>query len=58
MKVSANAGRVLKVAKDNPTGQYTIEELAHEVRLSRTAVARALRELEEAGAVTIEEETT
>ncbi len=58
MKVSANAGKVLQVARDNPTGHYTIEELAHELRLSRTAVARALRELEEAGAVTIEEEAT
>ena len=48
---------MLRLIKENLSGEYTIEELAHELRLSRTATGRCLAELEDVGAITIEEET-
>ena len=57
MKVSADAGRVLQLITEHEQGEYTIEELARELRLSRTATGRCLAELEDAGAILIEEES-
>ena len=58
MKISSNSGRVLRLIQENEAGEMTIEELAREARMSKTAVGRALAELEDAGAVSIEEEPT
>ena len=58
MKVSSQAGAVLRLIQENEAGEYTIEEVAREARMSRTAVGRCLAELEDAGAISIEEETT
>ena len=56
-KVSSDAGRVLRLIREHEQAEYTIEELARELRLSRTATGRAMAELENAGAITIEEES-
>ncbi len=58
MKVSSQAGAVLRLITEHIEGEYTIGELATEARMSKTAVGRALAELEDAGAISIEEETT
>lgn len=58
MKVSSQAGAVLKLIKEHEAGESSIEEMSRELRMSKTAVGRALAELEDAGAITIEEETT
>ncbi len=57
-KVSSDAGRVLRLITEQQESEYTIEEMARELRLSRTATGRALAELEDAGAISIEEEPT
>lgn len=58
MRVSAEAGKLLAHIKAQPLAVLTLEELAQDVRMSRAKVSQCLRELDEAGAVTlhIEEE--
>ena len=56
MKVSSDAVKALRLIKEHARGECTIAEMARDLRLSRTATARALAELEDAGAITIEEE--
>lgn len=59
-KVSLDATRLLAHVKAHREGACTLEELARDLRISRAACARALRELEEAGAVSlhVEEKAT
>lgn len=58
MKVSSQAGAMLRLITEHIEGEYTIEEVAKELRMSKTAAGRALSELEDAGAISIEEEPT
>lgn len=53
--VSKVAARLLRLLSQRPS-QYTIEEIAADVRVSKTAVRAALDELEEAGLIQIDEE--
>ena len=55
LHISAAARRLLRVLEDNAEGELTIEELAREVRASKTAVGHALRELEDVGAIAMYE---
>ena len=54
--VSAVARRLLRVLNENETGEATMEELAREVRASRTATAHAIGELLDAGIIGVYEE--
>ena len=53
--VSATAAKLLRLLSQRP-GEYTIEEVAADLRVSKTAVRQALSDLEEAGAVQVEED--
>jgi len=53
--VSKVAARLLRLLSQRP-GQYKIEEIAADVRVSKTAVRAALTELEDAGLIQIDEE--
>lgn len=54
--ISNAARRVLRVLKDHPDGEATLEELAKEARTSKTAAGHALHELEDAGITAVYEE--
>ena len=58
LRISTQSGRLLQFLKDNAQGSAELGELARDLRMSRAAVARALRELERTGLVSlhIEEE--
>ncbi len=49
--------RLYRRLQDFPDGDWTLEELARDLRTSKTQTAKALRELEEKGlvALTVEE---
>ena len=49
------AARLLTLLMERP-GRWYIEEMARDLRASKTAVRRALAELEEAGDIQIDEE--
>ena len=53
--VSAAAAKLLRLLSQRP-GEYTIEEVAADLRVSKTAVRQALSDLEEAGAIQVEED--
>lgn len=53
--VTATAARLLRLLSQR-AGKYTIEEVAADVRVSKTAVRAALAELEDAGCIQIDEE--
>lgn len=50
-RISTGAAQLLRFLKEHPEGACSLEELAGDVRMSRAACARALRELETAGLV-------
>ena len=54
--VSAVARRLLRVLNENEKGEATMEELAREVRASRTATAHAIGELLDARIIAANEE--
>lgn len=53
--VTRVAARLLRLLSQR-AGRYTVEEVAADVRVSKTAVRAALAELEEAGLIQIDEE--
>lgn len=52
-KVSTEAAKLLRFVKENADGACSLEELAHDLGISRAAVARAIRELEAAGLISL-----
>jgi DNA-binding IclR family transcriptional regulator len=52
-QVSAGAVKLLRLLKEQPEGACRLEELAQDMRMSRAACSRALRELEYAGLVSL-----
>lgn len=53
--VTGTAARLLRLLSQR-AGHYTIEEIAADVRVSKSAVRAALAELEDAGLIQIDEE--
>lgn len=51
-----NARRVLRYLMDYGAHNWTVEEMSSVLRLSKTAIRRALVELEEAGQIQMEED--
>lgn len=52
-RVSAGADKLLRLLKEQANGACSLEELARDLRTSRAAAARALKELEAAGLVSL-----
>jgi DNA-binding MarR family transcriptional regulator len=52
-KVSVGALKLLRLLKEQADGSCSLEELAKDLRMSRAAASRALRELEYAGLVSL-----
>ncbi len=52
-KVSLAAARLLRRIKEHPDGACELRELAQELRMSKAACARALRELDYAGLINL-----
>jgi DNA-binding IclR family transcriptional regulator len=52
-RVSVEAARLLRLLKENADGGCSLEELAGDLRMSRARCARALKELEKAGLVSL-----
>lgn len=52
-KVSVGALKLLRLLKEQSDGACSLEELAKDLRMSRAACSRALRELEYAGLVSL-----
>lgn len=55
VSISAVSRRLLRHLADNPDGEATLEELAREVRASKTAVTHALYELQDMGLIAMTE---
>ena len=53
LRIARDSGRLLQFLKDNAQGSAELGELARDLRMSRAAVARALRELERTGLVSL-----
>ncbi len=53
VRISEDAGRLLRWVREHPQDKCLLEELARDLRLSKTATARALKELEHVGLVNI-----
>lgn len=53
--MTALAARLLRLLVERP-GNWTIEEMVADLRASKTAIRQALGELEETGAIQIDEE--
>lgn len=51
--ISQDASKLLRFVRDHEQGSMTLEEFAKAVRMSRAACHRLLRELEQAGAVSL-----
>ncbi len=51
--VSVGALKLLRLLKEQADGACSLEELAKDLRMSRAAASRALRELEYAGLVSL-----
>ena len=53
LRISVESGRLLTYLKANAQGSAELGEVARDMRMSRAAVARALRELERTGLVSL-----
>mgnify|MGYP001611613566 CR=1 FL=1 len=53
MEVSPLAARLWRLLNERP-GRYALDELRHDLRASKSAIDRALTELEERGLISIE----
>lgn len=52
-RISLEAARLLRFLTEHSDGACTLEELGRDLRMSRAASSRALRELEAAGLVSL-----
>ena len=53
VKISEDADRLLRWVREHPLDKCLLEELAHDLSISKTAVAHALKELERVGLVSL-----
>lgn len=53
IRISEDASVLLRWVREHPMDKCLLEELAHDLSLSKTAVARALKELERVGLVSL-----